>query len=106
MTAEKEAFEAAGLRFYNLPVSGADAWTAKQLDEFSPIITRAGASGPVLVHCTSGYRSSGYMTAYLARQAGQCTHWALQQARRVSYSFDVASADAGVVAFLEESLGC
>ena len=106
VTAEQVAFEAVGLRFYNLPVTGADAWTSKQLAEFSPVITRAMSNGPVLVHCASGYRSSGYMTAYLAQQNNQCVSWALQQARRASYSFDVSSADSGVMNFFQECLTC
>ena len=56
VTAEKEAFESVGVDFINLPVSGDDAWSSKLLDEYSPAMNEAMARGPVLAHCTSGYR--------------------------------------------------
>jgi uncharacterized protein (TIGR01244 family) len=106
VAAEQKAFEDAGLMFFNLPVTGSGAWTVEQLDEFTSSLDQAAANGPVLVHCTSGYRSSGYVIAYLGRQQKQCTHWALQQARRIGYSFDQSEDDASVVAFFEDALQC
>jgi protein tyrosine phosphatase (PTP) superfamily phosphohydrolase (DUF442 family) len=105
-TAEEEAVTGAGMKFFNLPVSGDEAFTAAQLDEYSGSIAAAAAAGPVLVHCASGYRSSAYMTAYLAKMLGQCTDWAVTQARRVGYSFDVSEDDAAVMAFYESVLTC
>jgi len=52
------------------------------------------------------HRSSAYVTGFLAQQQGQCATWALQQARRVGYSFDVKEADASVMQFYQDSLKC
>ena len=54
--AEMVAFESAGVNFLYLPVAGEDAWTAKQLNDFAPLMDEAAARGPVLAHCRSGYR--------------------------------------------------
>mmetsp|Transcript_1720 Transcript_1720/g.2697 ORF Transcript_1720/g.2697 Transcript_1720/m.2697 type:complete len:378 (+) Transcript_1720:71-1204(+) len=107
VTAERIAFESVGLKFYNLPVSGDDAWTAEQLDMYTPTLVDASSYGPVLVHCTSGYRSSAYLTAYLARESGECIEWALQMARRIGYSFDVDSdKNEMTMDFYHQSLKC
>lgn len=106
VTAEQVAFENVGIHFFNLPVTGSNAWTPEMLDAYIPTIEEAVSYGPVLVHCTLGYRSSAYITAYLAKVNGQCTAWALQQARRVGFSFDVSPSDYKVVQFYQESLGC
>ena len=106
VTAERLAFEGAGVNFYNLPMTGADAWTAALLDAYTPYIDEAVSSGPVLAHCASGYRSSAYISAYLARQASQCSTYALQIARRVGFSFDILEADEKVMNFYLEALGC
>lgn len=104
VTAEQLAFTAAGVHFVNLPVTGDKAWMAEQLRIYTPQLLEAAARGPVLAHCTSGYRSSAYVTAFLAQQQGLCTTWALTQARRVGYSFDVSDDDASVMRFYQESL--
>ena len=104
--AERAAFEGAGLAFYNLPVTGDTAWSVEQLDSFTAALDEAEARGPVLAHCTSGYRSAGYVIAYLGRKQQQCVHWALKEARRIGYSFDQDDGDAAVVAFFEEVLKC
>jgi protein tyrosine phosphatase (PTP) superfamily phosphohydrolase (DUF442 family) len=106
VTAEKSAFESVGIHFYNLPVTGSNAWTAALLDQYTPTIEEAVSYGPVLVHCTVGYRSAAYITAYLARKNGKCTTWALKQSRRVGFSYDQLSSDAKVVQFFEDSLHC
>lgn len=106
VTAEKMAFESAGVMFYNLPVTGAEAWTAALLDAYTPYIVEAASNGPVLAHCASGYRSSAYISAYLARQASQCSTYALQIARRVGFSFDILEADEKVMGFYQEALRC
>lgn len=56
VTAEQVAVEGAGMRFLSLPVTGEDMWTAQQLAEYTPLLQEAAARGPVLAHCTSGYR--------------------------------------------------
>mmetsp|Transcript_11137 Transcript_11137/g.18190 ORF Transcript_11137/g.18190 Transcript_11137/m.18190 type:complete len:387 (-) Transcript_11137:945-2105(-) len=104
VTAEQEAFTAVGVQFLNLPVTGDMAWSAEQLALYTPQMLQAAARGPVLAHCTSGYRSSAYVTAFLAQQQNLCTTWALTQARRVGYSFDVNEDDAKVMQFYQDGL--
>lgn len=106
VTAEQVAFEAAGVDFVSLPVGGSEAWSAETLASYAPVMAAAAARGPVIAHCKSGYRSAAYMTAFLAQQSGECTAWALQQARRIGFSYDVNEGDAAVVQFYEDSLKC
>jgi protein tyrosine phosphatase (PTP) superfamily phosphohydrolase (DUF442 family) len=56
VTAEQLAFEAQGVHFVSLPVSGEQAWTAQLLEEYSPEMAAAAKRGPVLAHCATGYR--------------------------------------------------
>jgi len=105
VTMERMAVEAVGMKFFNLPVSGA-SWTASQLSSWAPLLAHASAAGPVLAHCKSGYRSSAFVVAYLAQLGKQCVAWAVQQATEIGYSFDVAASDAVVMQFFQESLGC
>ena len=105
VTKEQIAVEAAGMRFYNLPVSGA-SWTADQLALWTPILVSASAAGPVLTHCKSGYRSGAFVVAHLAQIAKQCVVWAVRQATEIGYSFDVTTGDAQVMDFFHQALGC
>lgn len=106
VTMERDAFAAAGVRFYNLPVTGDDAWSSATLAKYAPTLTEAASFGPVLAHCRVGHRSSAYVVAYLAQQKGECTPWALQQARKLGFSFDLSEDDESVMEFFESSLGC
>ncbi len=109
ITAEFDAVTAAGMSFYNLPVTGALAYTKEQFDSFLPSLQAAAANGPVLVHCASGYRSVVYTLAFLALEDPQvrCVDWAIQQARRVGESLDLLPNDiAQAVGFWRETLAC
>lgn len=103
---EKNAVEEIGMKFYNLPVTGSSSWSIETLNSYEPTMDEAVSYGPVLAHCSSGYRSSGYVIAYLGRKQKKCTDWALQQARRLGYSFDINSSDEQVVAFFRQALQC
>lgn len=105
VTMEKMAVEAAGMKFYNLPVGGT-SWTAEQLALWAPVLAEASAAGPVLAHCKSGYRSSAFVVAYLAQMSKQCVVWAVRQAALIGYSFDENPGDAPVMEFLHRTLGC
>lgn len=103
---EKTSMESVGLKFYNLPVTGSESWSVDTLNSYEPYMDEAASYGPVLAHCASGYRSSGYVIAYLGRKQKQCTDWALTQARRIGYSFDQNSSDEQVVEFFRQALQC
>jgi protein tyrosine phosphatase (PTP) superfamily phosphohydrolase (DUF442 family) len=105
---EETAFVGAGLKYYNLPVESASAWTNFDnfYQVFVPTMKLVEQDGPVLLHCASGYRSSGYLTTYLALERGECTSWALNQASLVGFSFDQSTADAAVVSFMQTILKC
>lgn len=106
VTAERLAFEAVGVRFYHLPIAGDSSFTAQQLAAYRPVMTAAAAHGPVLGHCTVGYRSLAYIVAYLAQEQHQCTPWALTESRRAGFSFDQDEWNTVTVAFFQEVLGC
>ncbi|SFI44046.1 sulfur transferase domain-containing protein [Nitrosomonas sp. Nm34] len=59
--AEKQTVEAAGMRYINIPVTGAGI-SEEQLTNFSSIIEQAAT--PVLLHCASGNRAGAMWTAY------------------------------------------
>jgi len=104
---ERTAFEAVGVQFFNLPVSGSAAWSSSTFFQYLPTLQGlAEKQNPVLAHCTSGYRSSAYVSTYLAFSQGKCTAWALNQAGKVGYSFDVSPNDAQVVSFMQSVLKC
>lgn len=100
---ERVAFEAAGIAFYYLPVTGSSMWSADVFKSYLPTLEVLSSSGPVLVHCASGHRSSGYVTAYRAFKAGKCSSWAVQEANRVGVSF---GSDNDVLSFFRAILGC
>lgn len=107
VTMERLAFEAAGIKFFNLPVTGSAAWQASTFFSYLPTLEALAKSGaPVLAHCTSGYRSSAYVATYLAYSQGKCTTWAINQASKVGYSFSVSANDAQVVSFMQSVLKC
>ena len=109
VTAESAAVTRASMKFYNLPVTGENAYTKEQFDSFLPIFNEANENGPVLVHCASGYRSSVYTLAFMAMEAPEerCVDWALKEARRVGESFDILPSDEEkAVGFWRETLAC
>jgi len=89
-TAERLAFEAVSIPFVHLPLatSNASDWTLKKYNEYKPHLKAAEARGPVLAHCRSGMRSSAYTVAYIAQKNGQCTDWAIQEAKYIGFVFD------------------
>lgn len=115
---ERAAVTAAGMQFFNLPVPGSSAWSSTDnfFNTFAPTLDKLQASwdadvslvngGAALVHCASGYRSSAYLTAYIARSLGKCSDWALQQTALIGFDFAVSPADAVVVSFIKSVLGC
>lgn len=104
---ERAAFEAVGVKFYHLPVSGSAMWDASTFFKYLPAFQEANTEfSPILIHCASGYRSSAYVSTYLAYSQGLCTADALQMASKAGYSFDVSKDDASVVAFMESVLKC
>ncbi len=104
---ERKAFLSVGIKFYNLPLSGSATWTKETFDKYYPIIENAITNeGPTLVHCASGYRSAGYAVAYSALKAGKCSSWAIQQAKKIGFSYDINSGDEAVLQFFTQVLGC
>jgi protein tyrosine phosphatase (PTP) superfamily phosphohydrolase (DUF442 family) len=105
-SAEQAAFEAAGVRWFNAPVGGTQAFTVAQLDSYVPIFKAAAAVGPTLVHCKTGYRSSIYTLAYRGRSEGRCAKWALDQAQQVGFDLSSRDSDAKARKFFADVLAC
>lgn len=74
--AEKLAVESIGLSFYHLPVPPTFPWSTKLFNQYRVILENV--LPPAIVHCSSGYRSSAYVVAYLASIQNHCTSWAFQ----------------------------
>jgi protein tyrosine phosphatase (PTP) superfamily phosphohydrolase (DUF442 family) len=108
VTAEQLSVTDAGMKFYNLPVSGDLAFTKEQYESFIPMFEEAAANGPVLVHCASGYRSSVYALAFMAREAPEerCLDWAITEARRIGESVDLLESDQKAIDFWKSTLAC
>ena len=64
--AEKQAVEAAGLRYVNIPVTGGIP-TDAQIAEFARVVEDAN-NAPLLVHCASANRVGAMWTLYRVRQ--------------------------------------
>jgi uncharacterized protein (TIGR01244 family) len=75
---ERAEVEAMGLRYVELPVSGAADITSENAKVLSALL--AGADGPVLVHCGSGNRVGGLLAVAMA-QSGMTTTAALDFGR-------------------------
>ena len=110
VTKEREAFENVGVHFYNLPVASATAWSSTDnfYHTFVPTMEKivASSQSPTLLHCASGYRSSGYLVAYLALKRRECSSWALEEAAKIGFSFNENVADQAVVEFFQTVLKC
>jgi hypothetical protein len=105
--AEEIAFTNKGIRFYNLPVSGDLSFTVEQFNEYSSTLALVSNNKePTLIHCTSGYRSLAYTIAFVAKSSSKCTEWALRQASKVGFSYDVSPNDVKVVNFFQQVLLC
>jgi uncharacterized protein (TIGR01244 family) len=64
--AEKQAVEAAGLRYVNIPVTGGGP-TDAQVAEFARVVGDAN-NAPLLVHCVSANRAGAMWALYRVRQ--------------------------------------
>eukprot|EP01038_Epipyxis_sp_PR26KG_P010210 gene10210-13737_t len=93
------------ISFYNIPITST-SWTASQFyDVFVPIMIVAEANGPVLTHCTSGYRSAAFTVAYIASKSNKCTEWALQQSSNIGFIYNETT-DSTVIQFFQSVLKC
>ena len=64
--AERQAAQAAGLRYVNIPVTGGGP-TDAQVAEFARVVEDAN-NAPLLVHCASANRVGAMWTLYRVRQ--------------------------------------
>ena len=94
------------MAWINVPVTGPDAWTAGYFLNVTAPLAALGGSGPVLTHCTVGFRSAAYTIAFLSAQAGECTAHALAEARKIGFSYGEHEEDAKVVQLFNDVLGC
>jgi uncharacterized protein (TIGR01244 family) len=78
--AEKQAVEAAGLRYVNIPVTGSGP-TDAQVAEFARVVGDAN-NAPLLVHCVSANRAGAMWTLYRVRH-GTPPSVALEEGRTV-----------------------
>lgn len=78
---EKAAVEAAGMKYFNIPVVYAKP-TDEQVDEFLKI-TDDRANRPMLVHCTAAIRVGGFWLIRRVLRDGMSWDTALEEARKV-----------------------
>ena len=78
---EKAAVEAAGMRYFNIPVAYGTP-TDEQVDEFLKI-TDDRANRPMLVHCTAAIRVGAFWLIRRVLRDGMTWDAALEEARRV-----------------------
>ena len=78
---EKAAVEAAGMKYFNIPVVYAKP-TDEQVDEFLKI-TDDRANRPMLVHCTAAIRVGGFWLIRRVLRDGMSWDAALEEARKV-----------------------
>lgn len=112
VTKERKAVERAGMAFFHLPV-GSTSWTKATFNAYSPTLDQAAMAGPVLTHCKSGYRSAAFVAAKIALDnaaeqdgSGQgCGYAAIQHAKMIGYSFDVAP-DTAAMDMIRDVLPC
>ena len=78
---EKAAVEAAGMKYFNIPVVYAKP-TEEQVDEFLRI-TDDRANRPMLVHCTAAIRVGGFWLIRRVLRDGLSWDAALEEARKV-----------------------
>ncbi len=78
---EKAAVEAAGMRYFNIPVVYANP-TDEQVDQFLKI-TDDPANRPLLVHCTAAIRVGAFWLIRRVMRDGMSWESALEEARKV-----------------------
>ncbi|MEM6574107.1 MAG: sulfur transferase domain-containing protein [Pseudomonadota bacterium] len=64
---EQATAEGYGLSYHQVPIAGADGFSAELLAQIHSLVTAAGDQ-KVLVHCASGNRAGGWLAHYLADQ--------------------------------------
>lgn len=81
---ERQAVEAAGMKFYRIPMTTRKAPTSEQLEQFLQLVND-GANQPVYVHCAGGRHRTGVMTAVY-----RMTHdgWTPEQAFKEMKQYD------------------
>ena len=81
---ERQLVEAAGMRFFRIPMTTRKAPTSEQLAQFLQLVNDA-ANQPVYVHCAGGRHRTGVMTAVY-----RMTHdaWTPDQAFREMKKYD------------------
>lgn len=92
---EASEVRAAGMRYVEMPVAGADGITDANARLLRDAL--AGANGPVLVHCASANRAGGLLALSEARYGGA----APEQAIALGRAAGMASTEARVKALLE-----
>ena len=77
---EQAVAEAAGLEYFQIPIMTSGGLDKDAMVQISQIVNAAG-SEPILVHCASGNRVSGWLAVHLARNRGMTVEEALSVAR-------------------------
>ncbi len=95
---EKVAVEAAGMRYVNIPVTGAGI-NAEQLAAFTKVIEAT--ETPVLVHCGSGNRAGALWATYRMSK-GVASEIALEEGRTAGMS---VAMEANVKTAINDSAG-
>ena len=78
---EREAVEASGMRYVQVPVAGASGLTRDNAERLDRELERAAAEGPVLLHCASGNRIGALLALRAAWLEGVDPEQALQYGR-------------------------
>lgn len=95
-----------GIPFFSAPLS--PPLTADKLAKVGLVLAKAAAatshktSGPVLVHCSEGYRSTAAVLAHLGALERRNWQWALRAAEAIGYSYwDEEGSDSTTDALVE-----
>ncbi|GAA5509960.1 hypothetical protein [Novipirellula caenicola] len=89
---EKQVAEAAGLRFFQLPVQGPDDLTTEMFDKSLEIIRSAKSDEKVLVHCAAASRVGAVWMAHRIVDGKLSVEEARKEARRVGLRAPVLEA--------------
>ena len=92
---EAAEVHAAGMRYIEIPVAGADGITDANARLLRDAL--AGSNGPVLVHCAGANRAGGLLALSEARYGGAAPEQAIALGRKAA----MASTEARVKALLE-----
>jgi uncharacterized protein (TIGR01244 family) len=82
---EAAAVGALGMEYVQIPLGGDDhPYTPAAVDRFASVLARH--RGPVLLHCTVGWRASHMWSAYLVREQGFTLDQALARGKAMALS--------------------